>query len=135
MAAGQIVDFLGTAGVLALDNLAGFHAKISGLGTPNEKIDLGGFAFSAGETAAWTQSGTSGTLTVSDGVKTAKLTLIGTYADGSFNLADDGHGGTFVTDPPARLVATLATLHAGGTQVSTRARRRRRLPRHCPTQI
>ena len=105
MAAGQTVSFAGAGGVLRLDNLAGFHAKISGLSVAAEKIDLGGFAFSSGETVTWTQSGTSGTLTVHDGAKTAALTLIGTYASSSFNLHADGHGGTFVSDAPAAMAA------------------------------
>ena len=102
MAAGQIVNFAGSAGVLELDNLAAFHAKISGFTTTSEKIDLGGFAYSSStETLSWTQSGTSGTLTVSDGAEVASLTLIGIYATSNFNLANDAHGGTFVYDPRA----------------------------------
>jgi hypothetical protein len=46
-------------------------------------------------------SGTSGTLTVSDGTHTAKILLLGQYAAGNFHLATDGNGGTLVTDTPA----------------------------------
>ncbi|HZZ87327.1 MAG TPA: hypothetical protein VFE13_03240, partial [Caulobacteraceae bacterium] len=125
MAAGQSVAFTGTAGVLELDNLPAFHAAISGLATSDQKVDLGGFSFSVGETATWVQSGTSGTLSVVDGAKSASLTLIGTYVTGDFKLTDDGHGGTFVADPPpaaarsanARqadpLVAAMAGLRGG----------------------
>jgi hypothetical protein len=91
--------------VLRLDNLAGFHAKISGLSVAAEKIDLGGFLFGAGETVTFTQSGTSGTLIVHDGTKTASLTLIGSYTTSDFRLHADGHGGTFVFDAPAGLAA------------------------------
>ena len=73
-----------------------------------QRLDLGGFAFSSGESVTWTQSGTSGTLTVSDGAKVAQLTLIGTYATGDFQLSTDGHGGTFVDDPPAHHAAPAA---------------------------
>jgi autotransporter passenger strand-loop-strand repeat protein len=110
MAAGQTVSFNGVAGTLELDNLAGFHAKISGMSTPSQKVDLGGFAFSAGETVTWTQSGTSGTLKVVDGAKSASLTLIGAYATGDFTLATDGHSGTFVSDPPAKPAAAPAAI-------------------------
>ena len=80
VAAGQIVNFAGLAGVLRLDNLAGFNAKISGMTTAKEKIDLGGFVFGSGETVTWTQSGTSGTLTVHDDApRPPAWTLIGTY--------------------------------------------------------
>jgi autotransporter passenger strand-loop-strand repeat protein len=113
MAAGQTVSFVGTSGVLELDNLPGFAAKISGLTDPTDKLDFGGFTFSVGETAAWTQSGTSGTLTVTDGAKVASLTLIGTYTSSSFHLTDDGHGGTFVADPPAGSVAGSHVLSDG----------------------
>jgi hypothetical protein len=122
MAAGQSARFAGsTAAVLELANLAGFHAAISGLTTSNQKIDLDGFADSStGETVAWSQTGTSGTLTIKDGAKTASLTLIGTYTSSSFNLADDGHGGTFVSDPPVlpaavQQFAQAAAVHGGGS--------------------
>ena len=50
MAAGQVVSFAGSGGDLALDNLAGFAAAISGLARRDE-FDLGGFAFSSSATA------------------------------------------------------------------------------------
>jgi hypothetical protein len=100
VAAGQTVAFMASSAVLELDNLPGFAAKISGMSSATQQVDLGGFTFSAGETVAWAQSGTSGTLTVSDGAKTAHLTLIGTFTSSSFHLTNDGHGGTFVADPP-----------------------------------
>jgi len=100
MYAGQTVHFTGSAGTLKLNNLTAFKAQISGLHASLQKIDLGDFAFSTGETVSWTQTGTSGTLTVSDGAQTADLTLVGTYATGNFQLSDDKHGGTFIVDPP-----------------------------------
>ena len=48
VAAGQVVSFTG-AGDLALYDLADFHATIGGFST-GDKFDLGGFAYSAGET-------------------------------------------------------------------------------------
>jgi autotransporter passenger strand-loop-strand repeat protein len=134
MAAGQTVSFTGSTGVLALDNLAGFRADISGLGAPNQQIDLGGFAYASSETASWTPTGTSGTLVITDGAKTASLTLIGSYVSGDFQLSDDGHGGTLLSDPAAKPAAEpapsrfaqavagfsgreqgLAAIHTGGT--------------------
>jgi autotransporter passenger strand-loop-strand repeat protein len=108
MAAGQTVNFAGSAGVLELDNLPGFGAKIAGLSVSAEKIDLGGFTFSVSETASWAQAGTSGTLKVVDGAKTASLTLIGSYVTSDFHLLDDGHGGTLVFDPPSTTHAAVA---------------------------
>jgi hypothetical protein len=101
MGAGQTVRFTGAPATLALNNLPGFQAAISGLANTSEKIDLGGFTYAQTETRAWVQSGSSGTLTVRDGTKTASLTLIGVYTTSNFVLSDDGHGGTFIVDPPA----------------------------------
>jgi len=42
----------------------------------------------------------SGTLTVTDGTHTAKLAMLGQYVLGNFHIANDGHGGTLVSDPP-----------------------------------
>jgi autotransporter passenger strand-loop-strand repeat protein len=123
MAAGQTVKFSGSAGTLTLNNLAGFHAKISGLTQAAQRIDLGGFAFSGAPTASWTQSGTSGTLVVHDGAKAATLTLIGTYSNASFKLADDHHGGTFIMDPQttaARFVEVVARVPSGPVAIGSR---------------
>ena len=67
VSAGQAVTFTGSGGDLVIDNLAAFSAVISGLSTSGQKIDLGGYTFSAGETVTWTEAAgnTSGTLTVS----------------------------------------------------------------------
>jgi len=43
---------------------------------------------------------------VNDGTNFAALHLLGQYTAGNFSIADDGHGGTLVTDPP--LTDTLA---------------------------
>jgi autotransporter passenger strand-loop-strand repeat protein len=119
MAAGQTATFVGVSGVLELDNLAGFKAKISGLSDPSDKIDLGGFTFSAGESVTWVQSGTSGTLGVTDGAKHATLTLIGSYTASSFHLTSDGHGGTFVADPPAAIAGATTRFAQALASLST----------------
>jgi hypothetical protein len=90
VASGQEVLFVGH-GDLALYDLAAFHATIGGYSTGDE-FDLGGFAFSAGETRSFA----SGTLTVVDGSKTATLSLLGSYVTSDFALSTDSHGGTFV---------------------------------------
>ena len=94
-------DILLAMGGKKLDNLADFHAAISGLNVSTQKVDLGGFKYSTSETVAWAQSGTSWTLTVKDGAKTATLKLIGSYVGSDFHLSNDGHGDTTVADPPA----------------------------------
>jgi len=129
MAAGQTVSFVGTLGTLALDNLAGFAAAISGFGGASERIDLGGFAFGSGETATWSQA--NNTLTVHDGAKSASLSLIGTYATSDFQLSHDGQGGTFIraagaspgavpaTTRFAQAAAGLAGVRAGAATIQT----------------
>ena len=52
----------------------------------------------------------SGTLTVTDGVHTANLTLLGQYATAQFTSANDGHGGVLIGDPPAPAVAEASSL-------------------------
>ena len=132
-AAGQIVRFAGASAELQLSNLAGFHAQISGMNAIGQKLDLGGFVYSSTETAVWSQTGTSGTLTITDGARKAVLDLIGTYVSSDFHLATDSAGGTFVDDPrtsPAavRFAAAiagfsgrdtgLATVHNGGMSLT-----------------
>jgi hypothetical protein len=46
----------------------------------------------------------SGTLTVSDGIYTANLTLLGQYTTAQFTKATDGHGGTLIGDPPVTAI-------------------------------
>jgi hypothetical protein len=50
-----------------------------------------------------------GVLTVSDGVHTADIALLGQYAASSFVTASDGHGGTLITDPLALAAQTQLT--------------------------
>ena len=50
---------------------------------------------------------TSGTLTVTDGVHTASIQLLGQYMASEFVAASDGHGGTIIT-------FTSATSTTGG---------------------
>ena len=49
----------------------------------------------------------SGTLTVTDGVHTASIQLLGQYTASEFATASDGHGGTLIT-------FTSATTTTGG---------------------
>jgi len=96
-AAGQQIGYAGPGGDLALGNLAGFAAVISGFST-SDAIDLLGFGYSGIETRSFAEaaSNTSGTLTVLAGAKTASLTLLGSYVTSNFALSADGGTGTFV---------------------------------------
>ena len=51
-----------------------------------------------------------GTLTVTDGVHTANIALIGQYTASEFALSNDGHGGTLITFTSA----TTTTVTGGG---------------------
>ena len=56
---------------------------------------------SAAANAIWTPSGaSSGTLAVSNGINTANINLLGQYMTANFHVSNDGHGTTFVSDPP-----------------------------------
>ena len=90
-----------SGGILQLDSLMAFGGTISGFHLGDD-IDLRGLAFTSGkDTLSWSQSGTSGTLTVTSGAKVETLTLLGQYATADFSAATDGHGGTVITDTVA----------------------------------
>jgi hypothetical protein len=100
------VSFAGTTGgELILNDPSGSHLSfqgvIAGFGG-SDAIDLATFAYSTTATRLWTQTtSTQGTLTVTDGAKTATLTLNGTYTTGNFTLGQDPNGFIIITDPPA----------------------------------
>jgi hypothetical protein len=79
----------------------------------SDAIDLSTFAYSTTATRLWTQTtSTQGTLTVTDGTKTATLTLNGTYTTGNFTLGQDPNGFIIITDPPAgQATGTTAPAH------------------------
>jgi hypothetical protein len=110
--------------VLVLANLPGFGAKIAGMTGTGQEVDLVGFAYSsATESASWSQGAGGGTLTVTDGAQVATLSLIGTYVTSNFVLSTDGHGGTFVVDPPVShhiggFIQAMAVMGAGGHGLS-----------------
>jgi autotransporter passenger strand-loop-strand repeat protein len=99
-------------GVLVLDDSVNFSGSIAGLLTSAQVVDLADIAFgSSGPTLGYSNSGTSGTLTANDGTHVATLNLIGTYVVGDFKTANDGHGGTRLTDPPVSSGAGIVSPH------------------------
>ena len=114
---GGIVSFVG-GGILKLDDSVHFNGVISGFAQPDQ-LDLADIAFGSNTTLGFSEAGnnTSGTLTVSDGVHTADILLLGQYVAGNFNIASDGTGGTLVTDPPV----TVPTDQQGFLTVGRRA--------------
>jgi hypothetical protein len=57
------------------------------------------FSHGAATTESYTanQAGTAGTLTVSDGVNTANIVILGQYSGAGFTTSVDNSGGTLVT--------------------------------------
>ena len=106
------VTFVGS-GQLTLDQSANINnLQVAGFNTPSDKLDLTGIAFGPQTTVAFSQAnnGATGTLTVSDGVNTANITLLGQHTTANFTVAADGHGGTIVTDPPNPTLPAGVTL-------------------------
>jgi hypothetical protein len=92
---------------LVLDDSVGFKGVISGFAkvNVNESIDL----VDIDSATVHKVSYAAGVLTIKDNLgHTAQLHFSGTYTLGSFNLGDDGHGGTLLTDPPAAPPANAA---------------------------
>jgi autotransporter passenger strand-loop-strand repeat protein len=98
-------------GILQLDDSQNFAGRISGFDTyagsssataATNYLDLRDIVYGAATSASFVEAngGTSGTLTVTDGVgHTANLTLLGDYATADFQKASDGFGGTEIFDP------------------------------------
>jgi hypothetical protein len=68
------VTFAGTTGTLRLEDPRAFTGVISGL-RGADAIDLSGLAYGANVKATYSGSATGGTLTVTDGAKTARIAL------------------------------------------------------------
>ena len=90
----------GLNGTLQLDQSQGFTGTVAGFGG-QDQLDLGDIAFGANSTIGYAANAdnSGGTLTVSDGVNTANIALLGQYMASSFATTSDGHGGTMITDP------------------------------------
>ena len=104
-----VVEANFAGGVMVLDTPANFtNAVVAGFGT-GDQIDFGNIGFTAGTTSTKGKKGgkevtfteaasnMSGTLTVTDGVNTANITLLGQYMAANFTATSDGHGGTIIT--------------------------------------
>ena len=96
------VTFTGRTGTLWLDEPSSFTGTVSDFGAKTA-IDLPTMAFNSETTVGYSpkRNGTGGTLSVSDGVQSAQIALLGQYTAASFGLANDHHGGTMVVfEPP-----------------------------------
>jgi len=115
VASGGILDqevSLPGAGTLVLDASTSFHGLVAGFGyltsegLASGEIDLRDVAFGTTKKnpthLSFTEAANnlSGTLTVTDGVQTANLALLGQYTASEFVMAGDGLGGTAITFTP-----------------------------------
>ena len=101
-----------SSGTLILDQAQTFSGTVAGLATSGaQNIDLLNISAVNLQPLSYTDSGGSGTLTVTDGTTTAQLNLIGTYTVGSFKTSADGTGGTIITDPPVSSGSGVAPPH------------------------
>jgi autotransporter passenger strand-loop-strand repeat protein len=87
---------------LVLDAATSFHGVVAGFGNNSDpdKIDRADIAFgTAGKKGPLSYNGNllGGTLTVTDGVHTANIALLGQYIASEFAVSNDGHGGTLIT--------------------------------------
>jgi hypothetical protein len=96
----DIIFAAGAAGTLKLDRSALFTGTISGL-TKNNAVDLADLSWVSGKMKATFVGNTSGgVLTVTNGATNINLKVLGDYTKASWNLSQDGSGGTLVVDPP-----------------------------------
>jgi autotransporter passenger strand-loop-strand repeat protein len=98
--AGPVTFAANAGGTLRLEDSIHFSGLVAGFSQP-DLLYLKDIAFISGTTSAtWTQSGTSGTLAVTDGTHTADITLLGQYSTANFHVSSGTQGGTIVSDPP-----------------------------------
>ena len=91
------VTFAGSTGTLWLDQPSTFTGTVSGF-KGQDVIDLPGIEFGADTTLGYSANSkqTGGTLSVTDGVHSANIALLGSYMASTFVLEGDNHGGTMV---------------------------------------
>jgi hypothetical protein len=90
----------GASGILALASSTLYSGTISNFSkTGKTSLDLEDIVFGAETKASYSGTTTSGVLTVTDGIHTARIKMAGDFTKSGFILAADGDGGTVVTDP------------------------------------
>lgn len=86
-------------------------------------IDLSAIKFAFDTTLTYTPnaSQSGGTIVVTNGTHHARISVVGDFTAKDFHLADDFHGGTYVTDPALTGAALTAFLSSTPTLYSTPA--------------
>jgi len=105
-AASGSITFKASTGNLVLDHASQFTGTLVGLtgdGTASNSnhIDLKDIAYGSGTSASFSGNAAGGVLTVVDAQNhAAHISLTGDYTGSTFNISNDGTGGTLVIDPP-----------------------------------
>ncbi|WP_407121704.1 VCBS domain-containing protein [Bradyrhizobium sp. STM 3561] len=88
----------GATGTIVLHDSFDFSGLVSGF-DGNDHLDLLDVAFGVGTTASYVanQAGTGGTLSVTDGVHTTDITLLGQYDAAGFHTEADKNTGTLIS--------------------------------------
>jgi hypothetical protein len=96
LASNSIALDANATGLIIFDHSDAFSGALSGLNS-DDLIDLKDLQFGASTTLSYTEDGSgNGLLTVSDGIHSAQLHLLGGYQPGNFSLTSDGQGGVLV---------------------------------------
>ena len=92
------LTFAGSTGTLQLDNSSSFSGTVAGM-SGQDILDLRDINPATVHTPNYSGTDSGGTLTVTDGVHSANIALLGNYLASSFATSSDGHGGTAIIDP------------------------------------
>jgi len=112
--AAEAVGFTGKGGELELAQSQSFTGSVSGFAmTGRTSLDLRDIGFVSPGEASY--NGATGILTVTDGIHTANIALVGNYGGTIFTAGSDKHGGTSIVDKAASgaTLAAPATTAAG----------------------
>src|SRR2546421_3331966 len=92
------ISIAGATGTIVLHDSFDFSGVVSGL-NGDDHLDLLDVAFGAGTTTSYVanQDGTGGTLSVTDGVHTAHIALLGQYDPAGFQTEADKGIGTLIS--------------------------------------
>lgn len=112
----QDVKFTGTTGILKLYRSRGYDVEITGFSrSAGTSLVLKDIAFTGAGEASFSGDASSGVLTVTDGSRTARLTLIGDYTGSHFITRSNGHNGVKIMASPATIAiesSSVAHSHA-----------------------
>ena len=93
---GSTISFLSPTATLKVETLGAFGSTILGF-AKGDTIDVAPVPFGLATMLNFAQTGSGGTLTVSDGTHSSAFSLTGSYNTAGFHMASDNHGGTAVT--------------------------------------